>query len=228
MRAAILILATVLGWSVAARADDETACMAAIAAAERQLPVPPRALQAIAVVESGRPIGHRTVPWPWSINANGVGRYYLNKADAISGIEALRSTGLQSIDVGCMQVNLAAHPHAFLSLEDALDPAANVAYAARFFLSLYQQTGRWTEAMTSYHSQTPSLAEDYARRLIAVWPEAAAYGLTAPAAPRTREALKTLTPGPALLEGANYQSERGGSMLAASPVHGRAWPRLQR
>lgn len=183
MRLAVLVLALALGWSDLARAGDEAACGSAVALAERTLPLPPRALNAIATVESGRRIGNRVVAWPWSINAGGVGRHFDSKAEAIAAVQALQSSGVQSIDVGCMQINLAAHPHAFASLEDAFDPAANAAYAARFVMSLFQQMGRWPLAMTAYHSQTPEFAAAYARRLLAIWPEGDAVGLRAGLAP---------------------------------------------
>ena len=210
----ILLLLSNAGF---AWAGDEAACAAQIGAVERSVPVPARALQSIALVESGRLVGNRLAPWPWSVSAGGVGRYYASKAEAISQVEALQTAGLHSIDVGCMQVNLASHPDAFRSLEDAFDPAANVAYAARFLLSLYQQTGRWTVALTAYHSQTPSLAADYARRLLAVWPEAARLGLTA-----SKEPGQGRSPPPQL----DDSSERSRLLQAALPVHGQAWPVL--
>ena len=33
--------------------------------------------------------------------------------------------GVRQVDVGCMQINLQSHPHAFASLEDAFDPGSN-------------------------------------------------------------------------------------------------------
>ncbi|HCF18886.1 MAG TPA: hypothetical protein DEV96_12760, partial [Rhodospirillum rubrum] len=55
-------------------------------------------------------------------------------------------------DVGCMQVNLRYHGGAFDSLEEAIDPAANVAYAASFLRRLFDDTNDWAEAVTAYHS----------------------------------------------------------------------------
>ena len=40
------------------------------------------------------------------------------------------------MDVGCMQVNLYHHAHAFSSLDNAFDPQSNVDYAARFLRSI--------------------------------------------------------------------------------------------
>ena len=44
------------------------------------------------------------------MNAEGVGTYYPSKAAAIAAVEALQARGVQSADVGCMQVNLLHHP----------------------------------------------------------------------------------------------------------------------
>ena len=166
-----------------AAADDVTACNAAIATAERKTAMPKRMMGTIALVESGRVVGKRVVPWPWSINVGGTGYYYASKEEAIEAVRTFTAAGQKSIDVGCMQINLAAHPAAFDSLDTAFEPAANADYAARFLRTLYQQSGHFSTAMTAYHSQTPEYANDYARRLLAVWPGAAQLGLTANAVP---------------------------------------------
>ena len=53
----------------------------------------------------------------------------------------------------------------FASLDEAFDPAANAAYAARFLMSLYGQANDWPLAAAMYHSQTQELGEDYQRRV---------------------------------------------------------------
>ena len=146
-------------------------CRAAILQAERGSRVPERLLDAIAMVESGRrdPISGAVYPWPWTINAEGVGHFYETKAEAIAAVQALQARGVRSMDVGCMQVNLLYHPEAFASLDQAFDPAANAAYAARFLQQLYAQTNAWPLAAAAYHSFTPDLGADYARKVLAAW-----------------------------------------------------------
>ncbi len=147
-------------------------CRAAIRAAERAAGIPRQLMAAIGRVESGRrePDG-RINPWPWSINAEGVDHVFDTKAEAIAAVRALQAQGVRSIDVGCMQVNLLHHPDAFPTLEQAFDPMANAAYAARFLLQLHEETGAWPTATAWYHSATPDLGADYQRRVAAVWPE---------------------------------------------------------
>ena len=157
---------------------DPNSCLAAIQAAEGANHLPPGLLGAIAMVESGRsdPRTGRPAPWPWTINVAGAGFFFQTKEEAIAAVEAARATGVRSIDVGCMQVNLMHHSDAFATLDQAFDPGANAAYAAGFLTRLFQQAGSWPEAAASYHSATPGLREDYQRRVLLGWAGGARYG----------------------------------------------------
>jgi len=159
-------------------------CLPAIEAAERAQAIPAGLLRSIAFVESGRvdPASGRAVPWPWTINAEGEGRYFETKAEALAATRSLLAAGVRSIDVGCAQVNLLHHPAAFPSLEAAFDPPTNAAYAARFLRGLHAATGHWPFATAAYHSQTPERGHAYALRVAAVWPDAERHGPW-PAAP---------------------------------------------
>jgi hypothetical protein len=141
-------------------------CDTAIDAASK-LPgrVPDNLLPAIARVESGRldPATGRVRPWPWTINVEGAGYFYDSKAEVIAAVRKFQATGVRSIDVGCMQVNLLHHPRAFSDLDEAFDPSANARYAVKFLTALYQQTKDWHLATAWYHSSTPDLGEEYQR-----------------------------------------------------------------
>ena len=146
-------------------------CRSAIAAAEQTAAVPARLMGAIGLVESGRrDADGRSGAWPWTINAEGYGRHFASKAEAVAAVQDMRARGVRSIDVGCMQVNLMHHPAAFASLDDAFDPALNARYAARFLNQLRAQTGSWPRAVAGYHSFTPDLGERYAAKVLAAWP----------------------------------------------------------
>ena len=178
-------------------------CRAAIAAVERASFIPDRLMQAIGVMESGRKDASGVVaPWPWTINVEGVGHVFETKQQAIAAVVAHRAAGARSIDVGCMQINLLHHPDAFASLEDAFDPAANARYAAKFLQQLLAQTGSWPRAVAGYHSLTPDIGNEYARKVLAIWarPE---HGPAPPPAQAAQTAPATLAPastsGPASL-----------------------------
>ena len=145
-------------------------CDAAIGYAESDARLPARIMSAIAEVESGRLDAKGALhPWPWTINAEGRGQFFPTKAAAVAAVRALLAQGVRSIDVGCMQVNLMHHPHAFASLDEAFDPASNAAYAAHFLNTLYAATGSWLQAVAAYHSQTPAIGAAYERLVIARW-----------------------------------------------------------
>jgi len=148
-------------------------CRRAIANAERMAGIPDHLLAAIAHVESGRRDPQTGVvdPWPWSINVEGTDHIYDTEAEVIAAVRTFQSEGRRSIDVGCLQVNLMYHPDAFTSLEQAFDPRANAEYAAKFLTELYRQTGTWPHATANYHSASPDLGGDYARKVMAVLPE---------------------------------------------------------
>lgn len=168
-------------------------CRAAIVSAEQSFAIPTGLLGAIGQVESGRrdPLTGAYLPWPWTVDADGDGHFYPTKEAAIAAVQGFQASGIRSIDVGCMQVNLLHHPDAFASLDQAFDPASNALYAARFLSELHAQTGSWPQAAAFYHSTTPALASTYERQVMAAWPanlrEAAGVpaflavsGLTAP------------------------------------------------
>jgi len=176
--AAALLLCATPAWASSVAPPDPDGCLAAIQAAEGASHVPSGLLGSIAMVESGRidPRTGRPAPWPWTINVAGAGFFFQSKPEAIAAVEAARATGVRSIDVGCMQVNLMHHPDAFATLDQAFDPKANAAYAAGFLTRLFQQAGSWPEAAASYHSATPGLREDYQRRVLLGWAGGARYG----------------------------------------------------
>jgi hypothetical protein len=146
-------------------------CEAAIAGAEVQQTLPTRVLHAISLRESGRydPETGRTRPWPWTINFEGTGRTFATKDAAIAAVQEIQAAGGQSVDVGCMQVNLMHHPDAFATLDDAFDPMRNAAYAGRFLRSLFASLGDWGAAIGAYHSRTPGLSEAYRDQVVATW-----------------------------------------------------------
>lgn len=156
--------------------DPTVQCRAAIARAERDTQIPAGLLQAIGRVESGRrnPETGTSGPWPWTINAEGRGHFFPDKAAAIAAVRELQGRGVRVIDVGCMQVNLHHHPRAFASLEEAFDPVSNARYAAQFLTQLQAARGDWMTAAGHYHSHTPDLAQAYRARVEAAWPAAQA------------------------------------------------------
>src|SRR5499426_259552 len=142
----VLVMALIIGAPPAARADTNdagasnpwTMCAKATNRIERQEGIPRQLLRAISKAESGRYHEGKQIvmAWPWTVMAEGRGRYLDTKEAAIAEVEGLRARGVKNIDVGCMQVNLYYHPDAFSDLNQAFDPVANVAYAASYLKAL--------------------------------------------------------------------------------------------
>ena len=201
-------------------------CRPALIAAEARYGVPTGLLQAIGLVESGRrdEVTGLREPWPWAINAEGEPHFFETKQQAVAWVRQAQSRGIQSIDVGCAQVNLMHHPTAFASLEQAFDPASNADYAARFLRELRDTTGggNWMTAAGHYHSQTPELAETYRQQVVA----AMAHGpiATSPArmfASAHAPASPFGSVEPAPLPGSGLRPEPGRLLPAASGTVGR-------
>ena len=123
-----------LSVSPAASKPRDTAglCQRATAGQEAARRIPRKLLHAISIAESGRWDKNRreNIAWPWTVTSGGKGRYLPTKQAAIRAVRKLKRQGVRNIDVGCMQINLHYHPHAFESLQSALDPVTNANYAS--------------------------------------------------------------------------------------------------
>jgi len=175
-RAGLALLAAIAASAVApaaAKPANPPDCRDVAAAAERRHDIPLRLLAAISLAETGRWDRARRAPiaWPWTVFAEGRGRFLPDKASAVAEVQALQARGVRNIDVGCMQVNLKYHPEAFASLEEALEPASNVAFAAGFLSRLRQNHRSWSVAVARYHSSTRALNRPYRRKVMKLWHE---------------------------------------------------------
>lgn len=165
-----LAAACFLGLSGPASAAIDV-CRVHTDAAEQRNAIPDGLLGAIALAETGRwdEAAGETRAWPWTVMAKGVGTYHPTKHAALAHVAELRAEGVTNIDVGCMQVNLGYHGHRFAGVAEAIDPARNVAYAARFLIEKHGQAESWIEAASHYHSMTPHLAAKYRAKVERLW-----------------------------------------------------------
>lgn len=153
--------------------NDPFICHREISRTERLLNLPMQLLDSVALTESGRwqKAYNRRVAWPWTLNANGKGYYLNSKAEAVAKVKELQKSGISSIDVGCMQVNLYFHKDAFTSVEMALEPAYNVRYAGKFLTDLKSRHRTWSNAVGYYHSGTPERHNNYRLKVLKTWRE---------------------------------------------------------
>jgi soluble lytic murein transglycosylase-like protein len=165
---------------------DALVCHQAATRAEQEAGLPPGLLLAIGQQESGRwnAASGQVEPWPFAANAAGESRFFQTGPEAVAYVAAQRRFGIQSIDVGCFQINLRHHPNAFGSLEEAFDPGANARYAAHFLRVLYSQTGSWEAALGRYHSATAGLSDSYRAAVLSRWNGRGGPGAPSPAVAR--------------------------------------------
>lgn len=145
----------------------EAACIDAILTAEREAGVADNMLLAMGFTEAGRMTPDRLFTvWPWTVNTEGVSRYFTTKEDAMAFVRETQARGVRSIDVGCLQVNLKWHPDAFPDLETAFEPRANARYAAKFLGELRQAHGSLDDAIARYHSAQSERGAAYRQRVV--------------------------------------------------------------
>ncbi|MDC0739476.1 transglycosylase SLT domain-containing protein [Cognatishimia sp. SS12] len=129
-------------------------CIAAILEAQANHAIPDNLLLSIGIQEAGRSGPQGLTVWPWTVNAAGEGAFFQSRQAALDWVREKQAAGIDSIDVGCMQINLRWHGAEFATQEAAFDPHLNADYAARFLRALFEKTGSWDEAAGRYHSAT--------------------------------------------------------------------------
>lgn len=152
--------------------DDSAVCINATQKMEKVYQIKRHLLTTIASVETGRWNAEKKQKnaWPWTVNAQGKGTFFETKAEAIREVKKLQAQGVKSIDVGCMQINLAYHPDAFDSIEKAFDPQTNAEYAAKFLKNLYENNNKdWIKAAMAYHSSVPTKALKYKKKIVSAY-----------------------------------------------------------
>jgi hypothetical protein len=139
--------------------------------AETSEQIPNRLLAAISLRETGRWAGQqkRSLSWPWTVTVKGRGHYMASKGEAIAFVRRLQAENVRNIDVGCMQVNLKYHPHAFANLHAAFDPHGNTLYAAKFLSQLREDHGSWQKAIRYYHSNNAKRGAAYQDSVYQLW-----------------------------------------------------------
>jgi len=175
LRLAILFFSFVAYSTIAFAAVDKELAQAAKCVKffryyERKLNLPEDTLYSISINETGRKHSKKNVKitWPWSANVEGESFYFETQNEAIAFVKRQLMSGKESIDVGCMQVNLKHHPEAFNSVEQAFNPKHNIEYAANFLRKKYELLGTWSKAIAHYHSATEHLGEKYKKNVVKI------------------------------------------------------------
>ena len=161
-----IVLAAICTFSapLAALAGEVNVCEREMVRAAAAHNVPLGMLYGVGITESGRAGSLQ----PYALNIEGRAAYEASKRAALRAFRNAQLGGAKQIDLGCMQINHHYHAQEFGSVEDMLDPAQNVAYAARFLSELKQREGSWTMAIARYHAgpNNAPAQKDYVCRVI--------------------------------------------------------------
>lgn len=157
-----MMMTLLVSWTTAQASP--ALCEAAARTASLETGVPLEVMRAIAALETGRNDGGRVQPWPWTVNDGSEGHWFATRDEAQEYVRKLTSSGKESFDVGCFQLNFRWHGSAFRTLDSMFDPMANAQYAASFLSELYTEAGDWTIAAGRYHSRTEAHAAKYRNR----------------------------------------------------------------
>lgn len=114
--------------------------------------VPARILFALALQESGLPWHGRLVPWPWTLNIDGVPLRYANLREACTALRrALQDATTSNADVGLGQISVKYHGQRVQHPCELLDPYRNLSVAARILHEQHRHGEDWLLAVGRYH-----------------------------------------------------------------------------
>jgi soluble lytic murein transglycosylase-like protein len=130
--------------------------------------LPPAALYAVALTESGRRLASRKLrPWPWTLNVAGEPHYYTTRMEAFRALKGYLAQGLRRIDVGLMQVNWQSHEARLHDPWTALDPYYNLRLGAWLLATEARARGDLHDAIGRYHApRDPARAARYRERVV--------------------------------------------------------------
>lgn len=151
-----------MNWQSTARMSLLTACISSAAVTnvmanpcEREIlaaagrhNIPVGILYSVGLTETGR----KGSLQPYALNVAGKAVFADSKVEAKREFKKARADGIKLIDLGCMQINHHYHSQHFASVDDMLDPARNVEYAALFLGRLKKRHTHWTMAVARYHA----------------------------------------------------------------------------
>ena len=104
---------------------NSQSCLKEINYFQNKFNIPNDFLYAIALTESGRFYKDEFIPWAWTVNIKGSGKFFSNKSDLDKFINNQKNN-TQNIDIGCMQINYFYHGEDFKDTKTMSIPKKNV------------------------------------------------------------------------------------------------------
>jgi soluble lytic murein transglycosylase-like protein len=112
--------------------------------------IPASVLFAVALQESGTTVRGRLIPWPWTLNTDGIPHRFSRRAEACAALR-LGLTQYGNIDVGLCQISVRYHGHRVREPCELLDPYRNLAIAAAILREHHAPGENWLAAIGHYH-----------------------------------------------------------------------------
>ncbi|MES2252755.1 MAG: transglycosylase SLT domain-containing protein [Pseudomonadota bacterium] len=138
--------------------DQSTDCREIISEIEAVYSIPKNLLAAVAMVESGQK--------PFAVYARGKSRFFASQEEAVKYVTVQKQKG-GNLYVGPMQICMKSHGRAFESVEHALNPRANINFAAKLLQTLRAKHGSWRKAVMYYNASSHRVS--YTNRVMKLW-----------------------------------------------------------
>ena len=106
---------------------------------------------------------------PYAVNIAGKTVIASNQEEAAKTIRHAINSGITNIDVGIAQINYRWHKDNFKNIDEMINPATNIEYAAKLLTSLFKQHKTWHKAIRHYHSANPDNHRRYSRKVVIAW-----------------------------------------------------------
>ncbi|GFE79167.1 hypothetical protein GCM10011487_11670 [Steroidobacter agaridevorans] len=145
--------------------------------------IPSTVLFAVALQESGMTVRGRLIPWPWTLNTDGMPHRFRRRAEACAALRRAL-TQYRNVDVGLGQISVRYHGHRVGEPCELLDPYRNLAITAAILREHYTPGEDWLVAIGHYHR--PAGGEPAARYRRSVQQHLARVVGTVAASPEAR------------------------------------------
>ena len=153
-------------WPATAGLPD--VCGTIAGAAERAEGIPEGLVRAVALARSGRwlPAARRSQAWPWTVTSSKDTSFWRPRPRPCARWSScVPRVARTSTSAACRSTS-AITADAFGSLDEALEPATNIAYGAGFLKRLRDETRSWARATARYHSSDPGRGEAYRAKVL--------------------------------------------------------------
>ncbi len=115
--------------------------------------MPADILYAVALTESGKTIDQGLFrPWPWTLNVAGKPKRFTSQRSACQELTRQLARGVDSIDIGIMQINWRWNHTRLSNPCRALSPYTNLHHGAALLKAAYSVKQSWAAAVGHYHS----------------------------------------------------------------------------